>query len=418
MKKAKIHYFSLTDEMRKEEKLQWFSENRLENISFEIIRPDKNANWINLSNNDFETLIPLIDKDVKAGKKEEAIFKLYSLGVASHRDAWVYDFSNTHLENKMRYFIEVYQNTLENPNYEKKNTIAWDRELAKYLDRKIEKSFDSNSMKAAVFRPFTKKYHYFDKHLNGMLYQWNNIYNSEKENKIINFRGVGMDDKPFSLLVTNSVFDLQTLPNGQCLPLYRYDSEGNQVENITDWALQQFTDNYTDDSITKEDIFHYVYSVLHNPIYREKYETNLKREFPRIPFYTDFHKWVAWGKKLMDLHINYESVEPYPLVEKTIEKETPKAKLKAIKETGEIVLDESTSLLKVPIEVYEYKLGNRSAVEWILDQYKESKPTDPTIAEKFNTYKFADYKTEVIELLKRVCTVSIETMEIISEMNT
>ena len=119
----------------------------------------------------------------------------------------------------------------------------------------------------------------------------------------------------------------------------------------------------------------------------------------------------------MELHINYESGQPYPLQRKEVNtKEEPKAKLKALKETGVIQLDENTELHGIPKEAWEYKLGNRSALEWILDQYKEKKPKDPTIAEKFNTCKFADYKEKVIDLLRRVCTVSVETMRVVREM--
>jgi predicted helicase len=160
-----------------------------------------------------------------------------------------------------------------------------------------------------------------------------------------------------------------------------------------------------------------VYAVLHNPAYRKKYELNLKREFPRIPFYKNFWRWAAWGKSLMNLHINYETATPYHLERKEVAaKEVPKAKLKAIKESGIIVLDDNTELHGIPKQAWDYKLGNRSALEWILDQYKEKKPSDPTIAEKFNTYKFADYKEQVIDLLERVCTVSVETMKIVKEM--
>jgi predicted helicase len=185
--------------------------------------------------------------------------------------------------------------------------------------------------------------------------------------------------------------------------------------------LEQFAAHYSDKGLkprVKEDIFHYVYAVLHNPAYRQKYELNLKREFPRIPFYENFHQWAAWGKRLIDLHINYESIKPYPLqvVTATDVKPLPKPKLKADKESGVIFLDENTELTGIPAEAWDYKLGNRSALEWILDQYKESKPKDPTIAEKFNTYRFADYKEQVIDLLKRVCTVSVETMKIVDKM--
>ncbi|MEA3452248.1 MAG: type ISP restriction/modification enzyme [Bacteroidota bacterium] len=201
---------------------------------------------------------------------------------------------------------------------------------------------------------------------------------------------------------------------------------------MTDWGLKQFTEHYanklseslelSESSITKEDIFHYTYGVLHNPAYRKKYELNLKREFPRLPFYKDFYKWANWGKELMNLHINYETVESYKLEIKNYElnnkKEdfVPKAKLRRDKTSNEIILDEQTSIFGIPEIAFDYKLGNRSAIDWILDQYKEKKPRDATIREKFNTYKFADYKETVIDLIKRVTTVSVKTMEIVNKM--
>lgn len=146
---------------------------------------------------------------------------------------------------------------------------------------------------------------------------------------------------------------------------------------------------------------------------------NLKREFPRLPFYNDFYQWVNWGMLLMDLHINYEVVTPYQLkrIDIPLEKSrSPKAKLKADKTKGKIILDDVTTLEGVLKEAWEYRLGNRSALEWILDQYKEKKIKDPTIAAKFNNYRFADYKEQVIELLQRVCAVSVKTMDIIQQM--
>jgi predicted helicase len=229
--------------------------------------------------------------------------------------------------------------------------------------------------------------------------------------------------KPFSSLVSNKLFSFDLLEKTQCLPLYRYDKTGKRIDNITDWGLQQFAAHYNDDTITKQQIFHYVYAVLHHPAYRKKYELNLKREFPRIPFYADFHQWEAWGERLMNLHIHYETAESYPLQIKNHETRNandepriPKPKLKADKQAGVIMLDENTELHGIPAEVWEYKLGNRSALEWILDQYKESKPKDPTIASMFNTYRFADYKEVVIDLIGRVCRVSVETVKVVREM--
>jgi predicted helicase len=205
--------------------------------------------------------------------------------------------------------------------------------------------------------------------------------------------------------------------------------ENKDVFESLDAVLKVIQDAFT---IQKEDIFYYVYGVLHCPAYRTKYEQNLKRDFPRIPLYDDFWQWAGWGRQLADLHLNFETVAPYPLtrVEKEVkpkqnamfadDKPLPKkpaiAKLKADKAKGEIILDTETTLTGIPADAWEYKLGNRSALEWILDQYKESTPTDPTIREKFNTYRFADYKEKVIDLLCRVCTVSVETMKIVKAM--
>jgi predicted helicase len=215
----------------------------------------------------------------------------------------------------------------------------------------------------------------------------------------------------------------------QVLARFSYDSKHQKRDNITDWALDQFKKHYQPDRakpkhpVDKEAIFQYVYGVLHDPVYREKYAQNLKREFPRIPFYADFWRWADWGKELMDLHIGYEAVTQAKLkrIDTPDQKAkkaglAPKAMLKADKNAGHIVLDSETALSGIPPEAWEYKLGNRSALEWILDQYKESKPKDPTIREKFDTYRFADYKEKVIDLLARVMTVSVRTMAVIHAM--
>ena len=178
--------------------------------------------------------------------------------------------------------------------------------------------------------------------------------------------------------------------------------------------------HYKTKKITKENIFQYVYAVLHHPDYRTKYERNLKREFPRIPFYADFWKWTGWGKSLIDLHLNYETAAPFPLQREDKNPETNRKALVprmiARKKTGLIEVDTLTNLRGIPAEAWEYRLGTYSTLEWILERYKEKTPKDPTIREKFNAYKFADYKEQVIDLLMQVCTVSVETMKIIKEM--
>jgi predicted helicase len=270
---------------------------------------------------------------------------------------------------------------------------------------------------------------YFSKDLNEMQYQLGQIFiNNDTQNLLISFSDPG-SPKPFMVLATNKIPDYHLVGDSQCLSLYRYDKEGNRIDNITDWGLAQFQNHYCRDvvynsTITKLDIFHYTYAVLHYPTYQQKYEINLKRDFPRLPFYDNFYQWVSWGKQLMELHINYETVAPYPLRRIDLPLggdgrsrfKPTKAKLKADKDRGRIILDTVTTLEGVPEVAWEYQLGDRSALEWILDQYKEKKPKDSTIAERFNTYRFADYKEQAIDLLQKICTVSVETMRIIREM--
>lgn len=484
---CRIEYTAMQDDWRKEIKLDWFRNNRFNDIPFEHILPDKNGNWINLADNDFESLVPVASKEVKAGRSNEAIFELFSLGVVTARDEWVYDFNKKALTEKVNYLINAYnqdtkklkgikrEDLKDNVDYQ----IKWTRAVLNDLSKGKNYSFDENKIIESLYRPYVKKVLYFSKEINEMQYQLNQMF-SGKDNKLIGL--ISGNRLDFTCIATHLCpnYSLYSLDPAQFFSIYRYDAAGNRKENITDWALNLFNNFYTQNepalrqaqgnmqvekhvllslskdsvskdnlskdgplknNITKEDIFHYTYAVLHNPAYRKKYELNLKREFPRIPLYAGFWQWAAWGKQLMELHIGYENVAPFALKKvempdaKSVVKphksifpvlEEPevlyaktaklKVKLKADKANGSIELDEKTTLTGIPPEAWYYKLGNRSALEWVLDQYKEKKPLDPTIAEKFNTYRFADYKEQVIDLLKRVCTVSVETMEIVRAM--
>jgi predicted helicase len=278
-------------------------------------------------------------------------------------------------------------------------------------------AFRQEQVVDSLYRPYTKLSLYFSKELNEMQnLMWRFFYGG---NSAILFSGPN-SPKPFTCLATNLVPDFNSLSPAadgcRVMPLHSYHASGERVENITDWALEQFHQHYQDKTITKENIFHYVYAVLHHPAYRSKYEQNLKREFPHIPFYADFRPWAEWGRRLMDLHLNYEQAEQYSLAREDKEMATPGARLIAQKETGVIEVDTATTLGGVPAEAWQYRLGTYSALEWILERHKERKPKDPTIREKFSTYRFADYKEQVIDLLRRVCTVSVETMKIIRQM--
>ena len=425
---CRIFYIRRPEMETAADKLHFLSSSKsIEVLSFEYIRPDKNNSWINLADNDFESLLPSCSKEVKSGKSKKALFELFSNGIVTARDEWVRGFNTENVSKKVNALIDLYNKDVIKlfGNAEKKDvkdlidySFKWSRGVKNDLFKGKEYFYDNESIIESLYRPFTKDKLYFSKQLNEMQNQIPIIFGKNANLAIcVN----GGNDK-FASLATNKTFDFALLKfgngNTQCLPFYRYDKEGNQIENITDWGFNQFVKQYGKKAVSKEAIFHYVYAVLHNPAYRKKYELNLKREFPRIPFYSNFKQWANWGKALMDLHINYETVKPFALIEVTVPSplKRVRVRLKADKESNTIMLDENTTLTGIPKQAWHYKLGNRSALEWILDQYKESKPKDSTIAEKFNTYKFADYKDKVIDLLKRVCTVSVETMKVVGEM--
>lgn len=425
-----IFYHKLSSLDTANAKLGYISQTKISELSFQPIFPDNHYNWINLSQNDFDCLIPLVNKNTKLAKsdaEEMAVFKLFSLGVVTNRDEWVYDFDNKNLAIKVKFFCNLFEQEKIRYSESSKNKnitnfvnrqIKWTSELERHLVNNSELKLNIYLIIEAIYRPYVKKNIYYDKIIIHRQYQLPQIFPKINTQNIVIIYSFGKRSN-FAVLSINKVFSLDIfLPNAtQCLPLYRYDKEGNRIDNITDWGLQQFQKHYNDKNLTKLDIFHYTYAVLHYPEYRSKYELNLKREFPRLPFYDNFSQWVEWGSKLMELHINYETVAPYPLTRlDTNNNLKPKTKLKADREKNSIHLDDVTFLQDIPKIAWEYKLGNRSALEWILDQYKEKKPKDQTIAERFNNYRFADYKETVIDLLQRVCTVSVETMKIIEAM--
>jgi predicted helicase len=256
------------------------------------------------------------------------------------------------------------------------------------------------------------------------------MFPAGESNTAVCFSDVG-SRTDFCVLATDGLADLHfgaAVDAYQQVPRYRFNGS-ERIDNVTDWALEQFQAHYgagnsNKQPITKDAIFHYVYGVLHDPAYREKYALNLKRKLPRIPFYADFWRWADSGQRLMTLHIGYETIEPWPLTRVDVPDEKsrraglpPKPLLRADKIAGNIMLDTETQLSGIPKTAWDYRLGNRSALEWILDQHRERKPKDPTIRERFNTYRFADYKENVIELLTRVTRVSVETMKIVAAMN-
>jgi predicted helicase len=417
----------------REDKLAFLKTTNVAKLTFEELEPDARGFWINLTNNDFDSLVPIATREAKAAKRAagaKAIFKLYSLGVSTNRDEWIVDFSEAALSKKMSYFVERYH-TLLRANGSFETDIKWSRNLKRRFEAKRKEPFSPDRVVRVAYRP------YVDAHLyNSELFidergSAPEIFPSpETENVAIAFIG-DATEKPFSVLVTSRITDLNFLSPAaagtKLLPLNRFIGE-QLVPNITDWAHEQFRKHYQTGRrrparpIDKAGIFNYVYGVLHDPLYREKYALNLKRDFPRIPFYENFWRWADWGKELMELHLGYRSISPTVLrrVDKPRPKdrvhESPTTILRADRAAGRILLDSDTSLADIPPVAWEYRIGNRCVLEWILDQYKEGSPKDPTIRAKFNTYNFAAYKDFVIDLLMRATTVSVRTCAITDEM--
>lgn len=432
----KIKYIEISDNLPKKEKLAFLTNHKFSQLVFKSVISNKNNDWINQADNsEWQDYVQLVSKNAKLGKGNETIFTLYAYGTSTNRDEWVYDFSSKNLLSKAKFLSKEYNSFVK--NNELKTTIKLSEGLQSNFKRKLKSKFDKNLIKQVIYRPFIIKQYYAEKLFSDRLTQNHYVCfgkNLDKHNKIINI--INHSRLNFMVFSTKSLCDASFCGEGTPnISLYRYDENGNRHDNITDWGLSQFQVHYAPtlskfktltefpNGITKEAIFYYTYAVLHNPEYRKKYELNLKREFPRLPFYDDFFKWVAWGKQLMDLHINYETVEPFDLqvVDNTHlvndKNYKLKVKLKADKVNNIIAIDEHTFIHGIPQSAWLYKLGNRSAIEWVLDQYKEKKYSDKTIAEQFDTYRFADYKEFVIDLLKRVCTVSVETMTIVEGMN-
>lgn len=426
---CRIFYARRSEMETAEEKLGWLGSTRASALAFEEVRPDAKGNWLNLTSNDFDELMPLIDKSAKASTKasqEKAVFKLYGNGVNTARDDWVTDFNDELLADKVRFFLGEYAR-YNGSSKALGTVIKWSRNLKIKLSRGVEEPFDAKQIRRFGYRPFLPQFGYLSKLMIDELGQWPSF--DGPGNKSINFPAA----KGLYALASDLPTDFHFTGDTKLASLYRFDEAGNRIDNITDWALTQFKKHYQPGRgkkgrpITKEAIFHYVYAALHDPLYREKYAQNLKREFPRIPLYGDsdatFWQWAGWGAELMALHIGYEKVTPFALQRTDVEDaktraagQSPKPALKAQKEAGRIIIDSETTLAGIPAAAWRYQLGNRCALEWVLDQYKEKKPKDPTIRLKFDTYRFADYKEAVIDLLMRVTTVSVSTTSIVDSM--
>ena len=397
---------------------------------------------------DWDGLLPLGSKEGKQGKAS-TLFELYSLGILTNRDRWVYNHDQKKLTHQMLAMTEAYNDHVARWSVYKSHKvmndfvdnddrkISWSRDLKLKVQRGRLAEHRETNLRYSQYRPFIRTSLYFSPTFVDQALKFPRIFPlPETLNTVIAVPSPGSNTVTF--LASDRIVDLNFVAASspvQCFPLYVYEADGsNRRDNITDWGLEQFRTHYKAPSITKLDIFHYVYGILHDPAYRIKYAANLKRELPRIPFAKDFHKVAEIGKQLMELHVGYDDQPEYPLTEVwTLPKghrpeygqevtridQVPLVeryrvtKMKCYKkDPTQLIVNDFLTLTGIPANVDEYKLGNRSALDWIVDQYQISTDKRSGITNDPNR---EDDPMYIVRLIKKVVTVSVETVTLVGQ---
>jgi len=392
------------------------------------IVPGKAGVWLNQTCTDFDELVPIINE-------EHSLFETLSMGSTSSRDGWVFDFDKGKLENKIKYFMNFYNQTLdrhskENPNTDLKDwvdkKIKWTDSALKYLERNRKMNYSQSNIKNTLFRPFVLRFQYFDKMITHRQRKFLQIFQNNNPNKLICFVNP-QNNSVFQTLASDQIVEYHLTDTTQCIPLYMHDDDGKRRSNVNKSGLELLQKHYKDDTISGEDVFYYTYAIFNDPKYSSKYKYDLQRGFPRIPLAVNFREWARIGRSLYDLHVGFEDAEPYPLRRTDGNTRRNETRLLLRKSENEkvykIIIDRKTVLEGVPLEALEYRFSSKCALEWILEFYKESKNEikkelcdDPAIRKKYSTYRFADHKEHVIDLLQRVTAVSIETVRLRREL--
>ena len=437
-KSANIFYNCETAEMSKEATFEFLDKcEHIGNVNWDAIQPDARRTWLTEGlREDFETFMPIGSKAAKAAKGEVSgvIFHQFSSGVKTNRDAWAINFNREALTKNVQRMMDTYntqalkwqQQTVRNVDdfvgYDDQK-ISWSSGLKQKLTSGYVAELDPEKIRQTLYRPFTKSHLYFDRFMAERVYVFPSIFpnpQSETENRVI---CVNISrEKPFTCLITDCISEHIMTGGfgsaGQYFPFYIYDEDGaNRQENITDWALAQFREHYKDENITKWDIFHYTYALLHHPAYRERYQVNLKRDLPHIPFAPAFWEFVKAGRRLAEIHVHYEDQPKYKL--DLIETEGMSLdwrveKMQLSKNKTQIKYNDFLTLDGIPIEAFQYRLGNRSALEWVVDQYRVKTDKRSGIE---NDPNCADDETYIVDLIRKVISVSLETVEIIERLS-
>ncbi|GAK49439.1 hypothetical protein U14_00661 [Candidatus Moduliflexus flocculans] len=429
----KIYYSSVDWRATRQEKFAWLaSAGTYKQFAWKELMPDENATWLTEGlDPDFNTFLPMGSKTARSSKSPNvhAIFKTFSLGVSTNRDRVVYDFDRQALAERVQQFSERYN--LEVLRYQQKGkpqdidnfinyeNIQWSSTLKEHLKRGTFIKFDAEKIRTSSYRPFAKKWLYYDSIVNDRPAMFQKIFPdeaSEQENQMIGV--VNEAQLPFSSQMTHCIPNMhwggrQT----QCFPFYTYHEDGShRTDNVTDWAVAQFQAQYQDASISKWDIFYYVYGVLHHPEYRKRYEANLKRDLPHIPYLRDFRAFSDAGKQLAALHSRYEEQAEYPLTlienpDVPLDWRVERMRLSRDKTT--LVYNDFLTFTNLPADAFAYKIGNKSALHWIIDQYQVTKDESNNMISDPNQ---ADEPEYIVKLVKKIVTVSIETVKIVRNL--
>ncbi|GAA9914521.1 DEAD/DEAH box helicase family protein [Helicobacter pylori] len=444
VKNSAIHYYDIGDYLKREDKLNRLSHfTDLDAIKFETIIPNDKGDWINQREDEFEKLIPLKrDKELQ----NPSVFDINSNGVVSGRDPWVYNFSKDALMQNVQKCIDTYNADLKRFNEcfreafkqrtkgvksdqlhkqlndkeitTDKTKISWTDNLKKHLikNKNLQESH-KDRIRLAMYRPFSKQWLYWDKDLINRQRQFSTIFPDESfENVVIN-TGVG-NGKDFSALVSDCIPDRSLISHNQAYPLYHYDDLGNRHYAISGYALNLFRKHYEDNSITEEEIFYYIYAILHHKGYLEKYKNSLTKEDPRIALSPDFKELSVLGKELAKLHLNYESEELHASVEyqtlMNAEEEGYYDVETMTKKGDRIHYNNHISITKIPKKAFEYVVNGKSAIDWVIERYKKTTDKDSLIENNPNDYKGGKY---VFELLCRVIKLSEKSVDLIEKIS-
>jgi len=434
----KIKYHRVPEIWKSDAKLSWLADSKsVGGVEWKPIKPDKNHDWVLAGNaTEYASFISVGTKvaTLRQGKEKHtvSIFARFGPGAKSNRDDVVYDFSAESLLSRVEAIGEAYNSEVD--RYKRKgmgkriddfvdaSKVRWSSTLKLHLQRGNYVAFDSDNIRESMWRPFTKRFVYFDPILNDRLGVMRRAFpdaTTEKENIVICC--TSHSQIPFVVQISNRI--MNEAPGGRagtCFPFYVYDEDGsNRRENITDWSREHFREHYKNKKIDKWAIFYYIYGVLHHPAYREKFADNLKRELPRIPFAPDFYAFSNAGKKLAKLHLDYEKQKEWKLSFG----ETPRVplsyrvedKMRLNKDMTQLNVNPSLTLSGIPSEVFEYRLGNRSALDWVIDQYQVSTDKRSGITSDPNR---ADDEKYIVRLIGQVIRVSFETVQIVKKLPT